>query len=421
MDSGMDADAMKRILMVAYHFPPIHGSSGIQRTLRFAQYLPEYGWEPAVLTVHPRAYPSTMLDSLGEVPPKLAVYRTFALDSARHLSIRGKYPRFLAVPDRWVSWWLSAVPMGMGLIRKLKPHVIWSTCPIATAHLIGLTLNRVTGIPWVADFRDPIVQEDYPAAFLSRKAFRWLEHRVLKHCTKAAVTTPGMLHLYSERYPDISSSRLAVIENGYDEESFAQAERLASGRPAKDEPIVLVHSGTIYPLSRNPRAFFAALSELKQCTLISASSIRVVLRAAQHEDFLRALIYEYGIGDLVVLRPPAPYLTALAEMLTANGLLLLQASSYNNQIPAKLYEYLRARRPILALTDPAGNTAAALRGAGINTLAALDSKDAIKEALLNFLGLIREGRGPVPDSAYVKPCSRRRRTEELVKLLESLY
>ena len=91
---------VSRVLMVAYHFPPMNVSSGIQRTLRFAQYLPALDWEPAVLTVHPRAYPGVSNASLADVPSNLRVHRAFALDTAKHLALFGRYPRMLCIPDR---------------------------------------------------------------------------------------------------------------------------------------------------------------------------------------------------------------------------------------------------------------------------------------------------------------------------------
>ena len=98
---------MRRVLMIAFHFPPLAGSSGIQRTLRFAQHLPEFGWEPLVLTAHPRAYERTSGDLVADIPEGMHVERAFALDSARHLAIKGRYPDIFARPDRWISWKLG--------------------------------------------------------------------------------------------------------------------------------------------------------------------------------------------------------------------------------------------------------------------------------------------------------------------------
>src|SRR4030095_4696911 len=113
---------MKRVLMIAYHFPPLSGSSGIQRTLRFVQHLPELGWQPIVLTVHPRAYGAVSDDLLADLPASVVVRPACALDTSRHLSIAGRYPGFAARPDRWLTWWLGAVPAGRNLIRRLRPH-----------------------------------------------------------------------------------------------------------------------------------------------------------------------------------------------------------------------------------------------------------------------------------------------------------
>src|SRR5436305_1673351 len=105
--SSPRVSAMKRILMIAYHFPPLRGSSGIQRTLRFAKYLPQFGWFPTVLSIHPAAYESTGSDQMADIPAGVEVHRAFGLDSARHLSIRGRYPALLGRPDRWRTWWLG--------------------------------------------------------------------------------------------------------------------------------------------------------------------------------------------------------------------------------------------------------------------------------------------------------------------------
>jgi len=404
--------------MVAYHFPPMSVSSGIQRTLRFAQYLPEFNWEPFVLTAHPRAYSDVSAASLAEVPAHLRVQRAFALDTAKHLSLRGAYPQWLALPDRWWSWWMGAVPAGLRLIRRLKVDTLWSTYPIATAHFIAYTLHRMTGIPWVADFRDPMVEQGYPPNPLQRSAFERIERITVNNCKRAVFASPGALRLCAERHPD-AGPRLTIIENGYDEASFAAAELEPRHARSSGGPLVLVHSGIVYPSERDPRPFFAALSELRRHGTIHHSNLKIVLRATGNDDYLRGLIASNAIGDIVALQPSLPYRAALAEMLAADGLIVLQAANCNDQVPAKLYEYLRARRPILALTDPRGDTAAALRSAGIDTIARLDSSAEISRLLVRFLDLLRLQRAPVAQEAAIAAASRRSRTRELATLLDA--
>lgn len=408
---------VKRVLMIAFHYPPLRGSSGIQRTLKFSKYIPEFGWEPIVLTAHQRAYSSIGNDQIGEISNQLT-YRAFALNTSRHLSLLGRYPGFLSLPDRWVSWWLGAVPLGLYLIKKYRPEIIWSTHPIATAHLIGLSLSRLTGVPWVADLRDPMVQVDYPPNPLTRRIYQWIERKTIKHCARAVLTTPGAIKNYKSRFSQIPASRFCLIENGYDEESFATAEASVARRGSENKQIVLVHSGIIYPDERDPVPLFEALAALSQQGLISPENLKVILRATANDEFLLQIIDQYGIGEIVMLAPLISYQDALSEMLTADGLLILQATNCNNQIPAKLYEYLRARRPILALTDPVGDTAAALINMGINTIAPLDSKDGIMHELLHFLALVKENNAPIASMEKVLNNSRRSKSKELANLFD---
>ncbi len=418
MDRSMGEIMVNKVLMIAYHFPPMRGSSGIQRTLKFSQYLSGFGWQPTVLSANPRAYANPGNDQMGDIPADVEVRRAFALDTSRHLSLRGSYPGFLALPDRWVSWWFGAVPAGLGLMRRLKPAVLWSTYPIATAHLIGLTLHRLTGIPWVADMRDPMTDDFYPHNPLTRRIFRWIEKKTVYHCTRAVCTTPGAIQTYLKRFPEIPASRFALIENGYDEENFAAAEGAPPG-PAGG-PFTLVHSGVIYPSERDPVPLFQALAALQEQGTVTAANFQLVLRATGHDEYLAKLIAENGVGEVVKLAPHVSYKEALTEMLGAGGLLILQASNCNHQVPAKLYEYLRARRPILALTDPIGDTAATLRTAGVDTIAPLDEKHAIMEAISRFLALAAAGQAPLASDATIASHSRRARAGRLAALLDEI-
>ena len=417
---------MKQVLMIAFHYPPMRASSGFQRTLRFVESLPESGWLPSVLTAHPRAYPGRVTAPAreGGAPGEIRVRRAFALDAARHLSVFGRYPQWLSTPDRWWTWWLGAVPAGLAMIRESKPDVLWSTYPIATAHVIGQALHEITGIPWVADFRDPMAQDGYPPEPALHRAFERIERKTLEQCARAVFTTRGARRLYAERYPHLPPERLVVIENGYDEAAFAAATGSGPGagaqRGAQDGPVVLVHSGTIYASERDPRPFFAALAALKTSGRIGPQSLRIVLRATGCDDWLRGLLAPLRLEDIVVLAPPVGYGEALAEMLAADGLLILQAANCNHQVPAKLYEYFRARRPILALTDPAGDTAHALVEAGIDTIAPLDAQALIERQLVRFLELVRDGRAPVAGEARIAAASRRARTVELARELEAV-
>jgi len=404
--------------MIAYHFPPLQGSSGIQRTLRFAQHLPRFGWQPLVLTADPRAYERTSEDLNADVPAGTVVRRAFALDTARHLSIAGRYVGAMARPDRWVSWRFDAVRVGLQMIRQFKPRAIWSTYPIATAHLIGAALHRKTGLPWIADFRDPMAQDGYPADPLTHAQYVDIEREVLHHAQRSMFTTPGAARNYARRYP-AAAERIMVLENGYDEESFAAAESGAGDRsPLNPGCFTLLHSGIVYPSERDPTQLMQALRQLAGSGALRPGQLKIRFRASAHDGLLKNLAEQHGVSDFVELMPPVGYREALAEMLRADALLVMQASNCNAQVPAKVYEYLRSRRPIVTLTDPAGDTAEVLRRSGVTTSARLDDADEISRLLHALPGGSAEGLLATP--AAVQAASRAGRTAVLAGELDRL-
>lgn len=399
--------------MIAYHFPPLSGSSGIQRTLSFARYLTEFGWQPIVLTVHPRAYRCIAGDQLDDIPRGVEVIRAPAWDSSRHFAVGGRYPGFLARPDRWVSWWPGAIVKGLGAIRRFKPEAIWSTYPIATAHRIGLSLSKFSGLPWVADFRDPMAQPDYPTDPAIWKRYELIERKTVAQARFSSFTTPAAAQTYRVRYPE-SADRIRLLENGYDEEAFSNEQ---PHRPLQKGKITLLHSGIVYPNERDPKQLFAALAKLKSFMPDYFANMRVRFRAAVHEAMLIDLAERYQVAEAIEILPPIGYRDALHEMQNADGLLILQAANCNAQVPAKLYEYFRAGRPILALTDPAGDTAITARAAGIEAIAPLDDADSILQLITQFIERSAEGFLPTP--VAVARASRKERTRQLAGMLDA--
>jgi len=417
----------KRVLMIAYHYPPARGSSGSLRTLNFSRHLPKHNWNPIVLTVHPRAYPEVGEDLLKDIPAGIRVHRAFCLDANRHLSIKGRYLQWTALPDRWVSWILGGVPAGLRLIRKYKPQVIWSTYPIASALWIGYYLHRITRLPWVVDLRDPLTEvdprtgEQHPPDKKLWWARRAIESRAALHSARTVLVTPGAKRIYAERYAEMPERHWAVIPNGYEEETFATVEKLVQPPQLNGRPIHLLHSGLLYPTpDRDPAAFLRALAQLRDAGRVSAQRLRVTLRATGFDDRYRGVIAQHKLEDMVQLAPAIPYREALKEMLCADGLLVFQGYTSNPAVPAKLYEYLRARRPILAMVDSEGDTAETLRSAGTGTLVPLDSSEQIAVGLTNFLEHVQRGTAKAGDEAVVRGFAREARAAELATLLDEV-
>ena len=206
-----------------------------------------------------------------------------------------------------------------------------------------------------------------------------------------------------------------MIENGYDEEAF---EGLVNPAPTRSGPIKLVHSGLLYQDGREPSPFFKAIAALRAEGRVSAESLQVILRAPGHSSHIAAALAHYQLADIVRIAPPVPYREALAEMLGADILLVFQGSAFNTQVPAKIYEYFRARKPILALVDPCGETARVLAGSGFDTIVTMTDSIGIGRTLERLLQQIGAGQAHVVSDAVVAASSRAHRARQLAAVLD---
>jgi glycosyltransferase involved in cell wall biosynthesis len=376
-----------RVLIIAFHFPPEGGSSGVLRTLKFAKYLLEFGWTPVVLTAPANVYPSTDPKLLEQVPGEIEVHRAWCLDLPRLLSVGGRYPELTAIPDRYSSWWLPAVLAGSRLIKSRGCQAIFSTSPIPTAHLIALTCKRLCGIPWIADFRDPWIEErQYSGFSRSRDAIeRRLERWVLRRADRVTATTRQLREELLARHSRLVADRVTVIPNGYDEEDFAELPSAPAATPTTFE---LVHTGLVTDSYRSPLPLFKAVERLIAESLIPEDQIKIAfyggggyLSSAGFRDAVTAM----GLTRVVQVHDRVPYLESLEKIRSAAVLLVLQGGrDTSTLIPAKAFEYVRSGRPILALTEPDGATAELILECGAGRVVALGDVDGIKANLLAF-------------------------------------
>ncbi|HWJ95827.1 MAG TPA: glycosyltransferase, partial [Telluria sp.] len=226
------------------------------------------------------------------------------------------------------------------------------------------------------------------------------------------------MNAYRERFPHIPASKFTVIENGYDEDGFDAKALAVPAQATSGRRITLLHSGVLYQTGRDPSAFFQAIAAMKNAGTTDAARLRVVLRAPGEVEQVAALAQRHGVDDIVEVLPPIPYKEALQEMMAADGLLVFQGTPFNTQIPAKIYEYFRARKPIMGLVDPAGETARVLRAAGFASVASMDSGDAIAPVLARFVGEIENGEAYVATDELVAASSRTHRAGQLASVLQ---
>lgn len=409
---------MRHVLMVAFHYPPLAGSAGALRARAFVSYLPRSGWQPHVLAPCASVYGET--DGGASTPPEAIVHRSWALDARRHLGWKGRYPELAAVPDRWAFWAPSAIATGLAVIRKYPIEAIWSTYPIATSHLIGATLAKMSGLPWIAEFRDPVVPEAHPR--MQRWAQRTIERRAINQAAYSVFVTRGALEDCRLRFggPD---DRFALIPNGFDDALEPAGGAITKAGNNRAGPIQLLHSGHLYHHGRNPAGLFKAVALLKERGEADAEQLQIIFRNSQEERTYQKQIDRLNISDVVALEPRVSHRDALVEQRMVDGLLLLQGQQFNRQVPAKLFEYLRARQPVLALIDKDGDTASLLGELGGARCTESDDPVHIAHQLLAFMEELRLYRQDGIDrwkinETVLASYSRVRQTETLAALLE---
>lgn len=398
---------VRHVLYISYYFPP-SGGSGVQRTLKFVKYLPEYGWLPHVLTVDPAsaAYPDLDPAMEREVPENVVVTRTRSWDPYRwygaltgkskadavsvgFLSDRppGRFERVarwvranLFIPDARVGWVTYAIRAARVVVEAQRPDVIVTTGPPHSSHLIGRSLHRSYGIPWVADFRDPWSDIDYlgslPMSGWASRLNRGLEQSVLDEAQCVVAVSPAVQRAFAGR----TSTPCVTLYNGYDESDFAQEPHAAAGH------FVITHVGNMNA-DRNPRALWEALATLR----IPGVEVRLV----GHVDAsVRRDVEHMGLASQVSYLPYVPHREAVRHMLGAHVLLLPvnRVSAANDIIPGKVFEYLAARKPILALGPTEGETAQIVREAGAGQVFDYDDAAGVTSTLLAWAKQWQAGR-----------------------------
>ena len=368
---------MKNVLVVAYYFPPA-GGSGVQRVAKFVKYLRGFGWEPVVLTVREGAYPETDETLLDDIPDDVRVVRTDSWDPYRwYARLTGKSERAAVkigsmdmtdpgwkerlsvwlranvfLPDARVGWVPYGIRAGLKLLRSEPFDAILTSGPPHSLHLIGRALHRKTGVPWVADFRDPWTDINYyeqlPHTAWARRRDAALERSVLREADGVCTVSSECRRLLEEKVPARTAERpVRVVFNGFD------VADLESADPRADDRFTLTHVGVLYD-TRNPEALWEALARLRAAGEIPELRVRLVGRVA---DSIRAAWTAHGLDEIVETVGYVPHEEAVGEMLGADVLLLSIESvpGAEGMMTGKIFEYVATGRPVLAVGPVGGD------------------------------------------------------------------
>lgn len=403
------AMANRKLLLLTYHFPP-SAASGSFRMLGFARHLRKFGWDPVV--VAPPSLPWEPVDpDLGrQVPEQTRLYRV-------------PYPWkwYLKPLRRFAPYALWLPPAFLGCrraIRAERPDVILTSSPPHRLHLLGASLKRLYRLPWVVDFRDPWIQHPLSGAVKSNAGW-WttrLEKTVMRQAEAVVGNAPLACAALQRAYPE-HDGKIVAIMNGYDPDAFDTLGAPGSARSY----IHVVHTGQVYA-GRDPRPFLDALQAWPEHPASRVRPIRVsfVGREGKGGLDLGQEVTARGLGEIVRLGEQVSYAQSLREMAEADVLLLLDSPGRRVGVPAKFYEYLGARRPILALAEPDGDLAWALRESGVpHRIARPMDVSAITRALTE---LLEAGGGASPLTRLVQRevFTRERMAQRLATLLDTL-
>jgi hypothetical protein len=447
----------RKVLMVAYHFHP-DLEVGALRSVKFAKYLPEFGWEVHVVSVVSEYYDRT--DSTP-LPFECAVHRSgmwpTLLTAASWLrktisrwnraagqragnadrsdppvttswrARRGSFWRRLVVklgttPDAFIGWLIPATSLAVSVVRREDVDVIYSSGPPHTGHLVGFLASWLTGRPLVTDFRDPWTTHPAPAAFLDRVFFRFerlLESLVVRRSRLVLGSTRAICQrLMLAHHPHLATKCVPLL-NGYDAEDFPVLPDLPE-RTVRNV-ISFVHAGTLYA-GRNPAVFLRVLGEMIKEGRISRNSVVVEFYGSVEIEAtpLQAVIDEFSLRDVVAFRASVGRQEYLRLLREADVLILIQGDETPWAIPAKAFEYLATGNEILLL---AGSHAVAELLEDYDNVhrSDLEDSEAIRACITAIIRRIASGAGGCGRNR--RPLShlhKRELTREFARLLDTV-
>ena len=365
---------MDKVLIITYYWPP-SGGAGVQRWLKFSKYLPEYGWEPIILTVDPKkaSYPQLDESLVEDVSSKLKVYRTSTFEiysfykklsknkeipyggfsNQSNPSLMQKLSRFIRgnffIPDPRKGWNKYAVKKAGALIKKYKISTVVTTSPPHSTQLIGFNLKRSLNINWIADLRDPWTDIFYYhelkhskiAASIDRK----LELKVLKNADKIITISDGLKRTFQQKLSE--NKKIEVVHNGFDEKDFNTF--IKKNRAGQ---FILTYTGTItekYDIS----GLLEAIRNVQDKTA-NTCLLRFVGNVSEN---VKSKIREILGNENVKFVGYTPHKQSIAYLQSSDLLLLVIPNTIDNKgiVTGKIFEYLAVKKPIICIGPKDGD------------------------------------------------------------------
>jgi len=447
----------KRVLIISYYFPPL-GGGGVQRTLKFAKYLPLFGWEPIILTVSNPDSPLWDYSLLSELPFDTQVFRvpSFELSrwekrfftlfkpgtkSSKEKKCKEFHPlkdtnltnpklktllkriyifltSWLRIPDHKVGWVPFAFLEGLSLINSKKVDLIYVTSPPHSSQLVGFLLAKLTRKPWVADFRDDWLEEEQKISSFSSFRLKWeryLAKKVFANASFIIANTEFQKELYKLNYPELK--RIEAIYNGFDAEDLNKARQ--KGDRWLDDRLHICHSGYFYPGTALPlfeilKDFFLENPDLRGKIQLDL----VGYLEKEYEDW----IIQNKFGEMIKPWGYMEHHKATNFLLKSHLLLYLIGSGGDfgkGEVAGKLYEYLASGKPILSFAPKDGESEKIIKQANSGWVLDLNDPQGIKAKLKELYELFLQGELKVEqNNSFIQGFERKNLTRKLSSVFE---
>jgi glycosyltransferase involved in cell wall biosynthesis len=442
---------MRRLLVVSYMFPPVAGV-GIERTLKHVTYLPDCGWQPVVVAASNPGYRMVDPGTLDRVPAGTEVHRAPSLEPAHLRRLAGRllrrggssaavrsparagprvrrqrpmglvnaawraYVELVWFPDEQIGWVPGALATGLAADDANPVDAIYSSGPPWSSHLAAAAIQGLTGLPWVADFRDPWIGNAYAAPLPApHRAWRaWLERTIVERARACVFASAGVRDEYARRYPHRADA-FVTIHNGYDLDDVAAIRSSRSTAPS-DGRFHLVFTGSIQGIAE-ARLLAAGLERLLERRPDMRDRLRVRLigwLSPAAEAIAGARLTALApVIERVGQQPKAAALRAVADADAALVLLADQPGRAN--VPsAKLFDYLGLDAPVLAVA-PDGEVR--------RILAELDwglAADATPDGLASGIERLMDSPRPDRPADSERRFERRSLSERLARVLDGV-
>ena len=394
----------KKVLIITYYWPPA-GGSGVQRWLKFSKYLRGFDIEPVIYTIDNPSYPILDKSSESEIPKDLEILKQAIFEPNSMLSFFGRNnkkesagflnpnPTFLGkivqyiranyfIPDARKFWIQPSVNFLSNYLENNHIDAIITTGPPHSMHLIGLELKKKLGIKWISDFRDPWTEIDYfqqlPLTKKATKKHQDLEQEVLIKSDMVVVVGETMKEKFLQH-----TKRIEVLTNGFDTIEDLSTQKL-------DEKFSITHVGLMNS-DRNPTILWKVLNEISNTNPGFKNDLRIKLIGKIDDAVIQDLkVFDHNTIETI------PYLDHkdVSKYQASSQVLLLsinEVPSAKGIITGKIFEYLQAKRPILAIGPEDGDAAMILKNTNAGTIVGFKNKTALKATILNLYKDYKEG------------------------------